>query len=91
MQFSDIMISPVPISIFLALGSIGSISSRRGNSKLSIDLLQRRLGIGKSKLMTEEGGFGGVTVGCRYVKGLSRVNERLSLLHKAGEVEHCSW
>lgn len=41
--------------------------------------------------MAEEGGFGGIAIRGRDVEGLGRVDERLGLLHKAGEVEHCSW
>ncbi len=48
------------------------------------------MGVRQSKLMAEEGGFGRITIRCGDMKGLGRVNERLGLLHKAGECEHCS-
>jgi hypothetical protein len=41
--------------------------------------------------MAEEEGLGRITVGCRDVEGLSRVDEGLSLLYKTGKVEHGSW
>lgn len=75
MQLSCIMISSVPISIFLALCSIRRICDRRGYCKLGGDLLERCLRVWQSELMAEEGGFGGIAIGCRDVEGLSRVNE----------------
>ena len=75
MELPRIMIPSIPISIFLALCSIWSISDRRGDGELGGDLLQRGLRVGETKLMAEERGFGGIAVGWRYVEGLSRVNE----------------
>jgi len=90
MQLPSIVVSSVPVSVLLPLGSIRSIGDRWGYSKLCSDLLERRLGVRKSKLMAEEEGFRGIAVRCRDVQRLHRINERLCLLHEAGEVEHGS-
>jgi len=90
MQLPGIVISSFPISVLLSLGCIRSVGDRWGYGKLCGDLLERCLGVRQSKLMAEEEGFGGIAVGCRDVQRLHRVNERLCLLHKAGEVEHGS-
>lgn len=89
-QLSCIVVAPIPVSILFSLRSIWSICYRRGDGQLSCDLLEWCLGVGQSELMAKEGGFRRVTVRCRNIQGLCRVNEGLCLLHKAAEVEHCS-
>jgi hypothetical protein len=91
MQLSRIMISPIAVLVLLALCSMRRVRNRGRDCDLRCDLLEGRLGVGKSKLMAEEGGFRGIAVRGRNVEGLRGVYERLGLLHKAGEVEHCSW
>jgi hypothetical protein len=90
MQLPSIVVSPIAVPVFLSLCCIRSIGNRWGYGKLSSDLLERCLGFRQSKLMAEEDGFGRITVGCGEVEGLRRVNEGLSLLHKARKVEHGS-
>jgi hypothetical protein len=91
MQLPSIVVSPLSVPIFLSLCCIRSVGDRWGYGKLCSDLLERCLGLRQSKLMAEEEGFRRISVGCRYVQRLHRINERLRLLYKAGEVEHGSW
>jgi len=91
MQLSRIVITPIAVFVLLALCSMRRVRNRGRDCDLRCDLLERRLRVGKSKLMAEEGGFGGIAVRGGDVEGLGGIYERLGLLHKAGEVEHCSW
>lgn len=90
MELSNIVVSAGPISLLFSLCGIWSVRDRGGDRELCSDLLQRSLGIGQSKLVPEEGGFGRITVRRGNVEGLRRVNKRLGPLHKVGDIEHCS-
>jgi hypothetical protein len=91
MQLAGVVVPSISVSVLFSLSCIWSVGYRWGYRKLCSDLLERCLGVRQSKLMAEEEGFRGIAVRCRDVQRLHRINERLCLLHKAGEVEHGSW
>lgn len=62
MQLSNIVVAAGAISLLLALGCIRGIRNGWRDREFCSDLLQRGLGIGQSKLVAEEGGFGGIAV-----------------------------
>jgi hypothetical protein len=62
MELSNIVVTAGSISLLLSLGGIWSVRDWWRDRELCSDLLQRVLGVGQSKLVPEEGGFGRIAV-----------------------------
>lgn len=82
MKLSGIM--PSSLVILITLGNVGG-----RDGQLSVDLVERGLGVGKAELVLEKRGFGWIAIGAGQIEPLGRVNKLLGLLHDAREVgEH---
>lgn len=61
---------------------------RRGYGELGVDFVEGMLGGREAELVLEEGGLGRVSVGVGEIQALHRIQQLLSLLDEAGNVEH---
>lgn len=62
MELARIMVSAIPILIFLALCNVCGILDGGADGKLSSDLLERVLGVRKAELAAEESRFCGIPI-----------------------------
>lgn len=78
-QLSSIV--PSSVVVLIAVGNVG-----RWDGKLSVDLVEGRLGGGEAELALEKGRLGGIAVGAGEIEPLGGIDELLGFLDDIGQV-----